>query len=181
MANRCVVPRLPTSGICSPRERPTCRRRSGAPTALLWSHVRGRTGKTKVKMSGPLLGHPASTQADTEFFNLKSINVQKTSVPVQKFKPGSGKVANVKSKAKASQGAAWSMNLNEVERYLCQETIRKAPDWLIKTHDLFRMRASIAEVMTNMDVKKQFGQRLFSVFNSAAKVAWLVLRLQHLH
>ena len=42
------------------------------------------------------------------------------------------------------------------------------------------MRVSIAEVMTNMEVKKQFGQRLFSVFNSAAKVALLVLRLQHL-
>ena len=42
-------------------------------------------------------------------------------------------------------------------------------------------RAHIAEVMTNMDVKKQFGQRLFSVFNYAAKVALLVLRLQHLH
>ena len=48
MANRSVVP---TSGICSPRERPTSRRRSGAPTALLWSHVQGRKGKTKVKMS----------------------------------------------------------------------------------------------------------------------------------
>ena len=48
MANRRVVP---TSGICSPRERPTCRRRSGATTALSWSNVRARTGKTKVKMS----------------------------------------------------------------------------------------------------------------------------------
>ena len=34
--------------------------------------------------------------------------------------------------------------------------------------------------MTNMDVKKQLGQSLLLVFNSAAKVALLVIMLQHL-
>ena len=66
---------------------------------------------------GPLLDHPASTcrLADSEVFNLKSINGHRTSVPVQKFKPGSGKVANVKSKAKASQGASWSTESKDID------------------------------------------------------------------
>ena len=76
--------------------------------------------------------------------------------------------------------------VNEVERYGRQETIRTAPNRLIKAHDLFGMRArntrpSIAEDITGMDVKKRFRQCLFSVFNSTAKVALLVMRLQHLH
>ena len=53
--------------------------------------------------------------ADSEFFNFKSINGQRTSVPVQKFKPGSGKLANVKSKANASQGAAWSTKSKDMD------------------------------------------------------------------
>ena len=60
-------------------------------------------------------------------------------------------------------------------------TIWTAPNWLIEAHNLLGMRACIAEVMTNMDVKKLFGQHIFSVFSSAAKVALLVLRLQPLH
>ena len=50
-----------------------------------------------------------------EFFNFKSINGQSTSVPVQKFKPGSCQVANVKSKTNASQGAAWSMKSKDMD------------------------------------------------------------------
>ena len=52
---------------------------------------------------------------------------------------------------------------------------------IIKAHNLFGMRASIAEVMTDVEVKKQFAKRLFSVFHSAAKVSLPVLRLQHFH
>ena len=40
---------------------------------------------------------------------------KRTSVSVQKFKPGSGKVVNVKSKTKASQGAAWSAKPKDLE------------------------------------------------------------------
>ena len=64
----------------------------------------------------------------------------------------------MKSKAKASHCCL----INDVERYGRQGKIRTAPNGLIIAHDLFGMRVRVAEVMTNMDVKKQFGQRLFS-------------------
>ena len=43
--------------------------------------------------------------------------------------------------------------------------MRTVPNRLIKADDLFGMRARIAEdmMMTNMDLKKQFEQRLFLV------------------
>ena len=53
-------------------------------------------------------------------------------------------------------------DVDNVERYGRQGKIRTAPNWLIIAHDLFGMRVRIAEVMTSQDVKKQFGQRLFS-------------------
>ena len=59
--------------------------------------------------------HCAQSHSDSEFLNFKSIDGQITSVPVQKFKPGSCKVANVKSKANASQGAAWSTKSKDMD------------------------------------------------------------------
>ena len=53
---------------------------------------------------------PPGKHVDSE-----SINGQRTFVPVQKFKPGSCKVANVKSKANASQGAAWSTKSKDMD------------------------------------------------------------------
>ena len=41
---------------------------------------------------------------------------KRTSVPAEKYKPGPGKIANVRSKAKASQGAALSMQLRDRQK-----------------------------------------------------------------
>ena len=74
-------------------------------------------------------------------------------------KPGKGS-----TKSAGEPGCCFKL-VNEVERYGLQETMRTVPNRLIKADDLFGMRARIAEdmMMTNMNLRKQFEQRLVLV------------------